>query len=50
MRDQPTVNNTAIKILKIVYTLLIEIGCFLHTIDHASEDFVTPNLSEFVGN
>lgn len=50
MRDRSSVNNTATKTLKIVYPLLIDIGCFSHTIDHVGEHFVTPNLSEFVSS
>ena len=50
MRDRSTVNNTAVRTLKIVYPQLIDIGCFSYTIDHVGEHFITPNLSEFVSN
>ena len=50
LRDQSTVNNTAVRTLKIVYPQLIDIGCFSHTIDHVGEHFVAPNQSEFVSN
>ena len=50
MRDRSTVNNTAVRTLKIVCPQLIDIGCFSHTIDHVGEHFVTPNLSEFVSS
>jgi len=48
MRDRSTVNNVAIKTLKIIYPQLIDVGCFSHTIDHVGEHFVMPNLSEFM--
>ena len=50
MRDQSTVNSTAVRIMKIAYPQLIDIGCFPHIIDHVGEHFVAPNLSEFVSN
>ena len=34
-------------LLKVVYPLLLDIGCFAHTIDQVGEKFNTPNLNEF---
>ena len=48
MRDRSTVNNVAVRTLKIVYPQLIDIGCLSHTIDHVGEHFVTPHLTEFI--
>ena len=31
-----------------MYPLVLDIGCFSHTIDHVSEKFITPVLDEFV--
>ena len=50
MRDQSAVNSTAVRIMKIAYPQLIDIGCFPYIIDHVGEHFVAPNLSEFVSN
>ena len=48
MRDRSTVNNVAVRTLKIVYPQLIDIGCLSHTIDHVGEHFVIPHLTEFI--
>lgn len=48
MRDRASVNNVAMQTLKIVYPLLLDIGCYSHTIDHVGDNFKTPILSEFI--
>ena len=48
MKDCASVNEVAIRTLKIVYPNLLSIGCFSHTIDRVGEHFSTPNLSEFI--
>ena len=47
MRDRSSVNNVAIRTLKVVYPNLIDVGCFSHTLDHVGEHFHTPVLSDF---
>ena len=47
MRDCASSNNVAMCTIKIVYPLLLDIGCFAHTIDRVGEKFNTPNLNEF---
>ena len=47
MRDRSSVNNVAIRTLKVVYPNLIDVGCFSHTLDHIGEHFHTPVLSVF---
>ena len=48
MKDRASVNEAAIRTLKIFYLNLLSIGCFSHTIDHVGEHFLTPNLSDFI--
>ena len=48
MRDRASTNNVAMHTLKIVYPLVVDIGCFSHTIDHVGSRFKTPTLSEFI--
>ena len=42
MRDRASMNNVAMNTLKIVYPSIVDIGCFLHTIDHVGGRFNTP--------
>ena len=48
MKDRASVNETALRTLKIIYPSLLSVGCFSHTIDRVGEHFSTPNLSEFI--
>ena len=48
MRDRASVNNVALATLKVVYPMLVDIGCYSHTINHVGERFSTPTLSEFL--
>lgn len=48
MRDRASVNNVALTTLKIVYPMLVDVGCYSHTIDHVGDHFSTPTLSEFI--
>ena len=48
MRDRASTNNVAMHTLKIVYPLVVDIGCFLHTIDRIGSHFNTPTLTEFI--
>ena len=48
MRDRASTTNVAMNTLKIVYPLIVDIGCFSHTIDHVGGCFNTPTLSEFI--
>lgn len=47
-RDGASVNNVAIRHLKILYPNLVDIGCFSHTLDHVGEKMATPNLDKFM--
>ena len=48
MRDRASVNNVAIRHLKILYPSLLDIGCFSHTLDHVGEKMSTPTLEKFI--
>ena len=48
MRDRASVNNVALRTLKVVYPLVVDVGCFLHTINLSGECFKLPSLFEFV--
>ena len=47
-RDGASVNNVAIRHLRILYPNLVDIGCFSHTLDHVGEKMPTPNLEKFM--
>lgn len=47
IHDRASVNNVAIRTLKILYPKLVDIGCFSHTLDIVGEKFVTPTLNDF---
>ena len=50
MRDRASVNNVAMRTMKILYPHMLDVGCFSHTIDHVGEHFKTPVLSSFVSS
>ena len=47
MRDRASVNTVAVRMLKVLYPNLLDIGCYSHTIDHVGDNFDTPILHEF---
>ena len=50
MRDRASVNNVAMRTIKVLYPHMLDVGCFSHTIDHVGEHFNTPVLSSFVSS
>ena len=48
MRDCASVNNVAIRTMKIIYQNFLDIGCFSHTLNLVGDHFKFPNLTEFV--
>ena len=48
VRDRASVNNVALTTLKVVYPVLVDIGCYSHTLNHVGERFSTPILCEFI--
>jgi hypothetical protein len=48
MRDRASLNNVAVSTLSIMYPLVIDIGCFSHTLNHVGEKFNVPTLDKFM--
>jgi hypothetical protein len=48
MRDRASVNDVAMRTVKVLYNHVMDIGCFSHTLDHVGERMQTPILDEFV--
>ena len=48
LRDRASVNDVAVRTLKILYPNLVDIGCFSHTLDHVGEKMETPVLHQFI--
>lgn len=46
-RDRASVNDVAMCTISIIYSGLIDIGCFCHTLGHVGEHVNTPNLDSF---
>jgi len=47
MHDRASVNGAAMRTIKVVFPLLVDIGCYSHTIDLVGEKFDVPVLDEF---
>ena len=47
MRDRASVNDVAMKTIKVVYNQLLDVGCFSHTLDHVGERMNAPILHDF---
>ena len=47
MRDRASVNDVAMRTIKIVYNQLLDVGCFSHTLDLVGERMNTPILHDF---
>ena len=48
MHDRASVNDVAIRTIKVVYPALLNVGCFSHTLDLVGGKFNTPHLSDFM--
>ena len=48
MHDRASVNNVALRTIKVLYQNLVDIGCYSHTLDHVGERFSTPVLEDFI--
>ncbi len=48
MHDRAASNGIALRTLKIVYSSLVDVGCFSHTLDLVGSKFVTPCLASFI--
>ena len=47
MRDRASVNNLAMRTVKVIYPNILDVGCFPHTLDIVGEKFNTPTLNTF---
>ena len=47
MRDRASVNDAAMRTIKVLYNQLTDIGCFSHTLDHVGDRMNTPVLNDF---
>ena len=50
MRDRASVNNVAMKTIKVIFPKIVDVGCFSHTINLAGEHFKIPILPEFISS
>ena len=48
MRDRASCNNVAVRFLKVMFTRMLDVGCFSHTLDLVGDKICTPHLSEFM--
>ena len=48
MRDRAAVNNVAVRFMKVLYTNLLDVGCFSHTLDLVGDKIFVPTLSDFM--
>ena len=48
MRDRTSVNNVAMKTIKVIFPQIVDVSCFSHTINLAGEHFKITILSEFI--
>ena len=47
MRDRASVNDVAMRTIKVVFNELLDVGCFTHTLNHVGERMNTPILHDF---
>lgn len=47
MRDRASVNNLAMRTVRVIYRSILDIGCFSHTLDLVGEKFKAPTLYTF---
>ena len=50
MRDRVSANNVAMRTIKVVYSNVLHVGCFSHTLELVGNYFKLPNLTEFLKN
>ena len=48
MRDRASVNNVAVRFIKVLYANAFDVGCFSHTLDLVGDKISIPNLSDFM--
>ena len=50
LRDRASANNVVMRTIKVVYSNVLDVGCFSHTLDLVGKYFKLPNLTEFLNN
>ena len=50
LRDQASANNAPMRTIKVVYSNVLMLGVFFHTLDLVGKYFKLPNFSEFLNN
>ena len=50
MRDRALANNIAMRTINVVYSNVLDVVCFSHTLDLVGKYFKLPNLTEFLNN
>ncbi len=48
MHDRASVNSVAMQTVSVLYTKMVDLGCFSHTIDNVGDKIKTPILADFV--
>ena len=48
MRDRSSVNEVAVRAIKVLYNKMMNVGCFSHTLDRVGERMKTPILDSFI--
>ena len=48
MRDRASANGVAMRTIQIIYSKMLDVGCYSHMIDLVGEKFCTPHLDSFV--
>ena len=48
MHDHAACNGVALRTIKVVYSSIVEVGCFFNTLDLVCSKFVTPCPSSFM--
>ena len=49
MPNRASVNDVAMRTVRVIYNQVIDIGCFSHALDHVGEHMQTPILEKFLG-
>ena len=50
MHDRASINNVAMRTVKVVYPSLVDVGFFCHTLNLVGERFAMPRLKDFISS
>ena len=48
MHDRASANTLAMNTIKVLYSNLLDVGCYSHTLDNVGQKFNTPVLDDFI--